>query len=61
MITDKEVEAARIELLNHSGLITKKTVRAALMAALIARSAEENSENFPINPDGKHLRLVQSN
>lgn len=61
MITDKEVEAAKLALLNHSGIITTKTVREALIAARIARSAEENSENFPIHPDGKHLRLVQSN
>lgn len=59
MVTDKEVEAAKLALLNHSGIITTKTVREALMAALIARSAEENAE-IPTHPDGKHLRLVQS-
>lgn len=59
MITDKEVEAAKLALLNHSGIITTKTVREALIAARIARSAEENSE-IPIHPDGKHLRLVQT-
>lgn len=54
MITDKEVEAARIELLNHSGLITKKTVRAALEAALRVRNYE------PDFPEGKHgiLRVL---
>lgn len=61
MVTDKEVEAAKIALLNHSGIITTKTVREALTAARIARSAEENSDNSQAHPKWKHLRLIQSN
>jgi hypothetical protein len=54
MVTDKEVEAARLALLNHSGIITTKTVREALEAALGVRNYELGF------PEGKHgiLRVL---
>lgn len=58
MITDKEVEAARRVLLDNAGMITRKTVRAALEAAQAARGDGGRSENYPIRSVGKHLDLV---